>query len=269
MSGADHAARGRLGIPARVEVPYLRTSATPMAEPAVVDLVLARPTPVVRLGNLNLHGVHLYLTDPDFRRYTDGAEVVLADGWPVWRALRTADPTLDASYRVGSSDWLFRLLERDPELTVLAVGASPESSARAAAVVAERAPNIRWVAFDGYGLSQQDAGPATTIEAVLPEADLVLVGMGMGAQERWIEEHQQRMTHGVIANVGGCIDYVSGEQVHTPRWVGRAGLEWLYRLVASPSRNARRVFIEPVQLGAVLLRDRAASRRRAHSDRAS
>ena len=268
-SGPDDAARAALGIPPRVEVPYLCTTATPMSEQAVVDLVLSGPVPAVRLGNLNLHGVHLYLTDPAFRRYTDGADVVLADGWPVWRALRTADPTLDASYRVGSSDWLFRVLEANPSLTVLAVGASPESSARAASVVAERAPAVRWIAFDGYDRAQQDAGPATTIEAALPQADLVLVGMGMGAQERWIEEHQGQMTHGVIANVGGCIDYVSGEQVHTPRWVGRAGLEWLYRLAANPSRNARRVFVEPAQLGAVLLRRRIASRRGGHSDRAS
>jgi len=82
-SGPDDAARAALGIPPRVEVPYLCTTATPMSEQAVVDLVLSGPVPAVRLGNLNLHGVHLYLTDPAFRRYTDGADVVLADGWPV------------------------------------------------------------------------------------------------------------------------------------------------------------------------------------------
>lgn len=242
-------------------MPGLLTTATPMSEQQVVDLVVRCPTQVVRLGNLNLHGVHLYLTDPAFRRYTDGADVVLADGWPVWAALRAKHRQLDSSYRVGSSDWLFRLVEINPVLTVLAVGASPESSARAAAVVARRAPNLRWVAFDGYTLEQQDAGPRTTIEQTLPLADLVIVGMGMGMQENWIETRQQQMDHGVIANVGGCIDYLSGDQVHTPRWVGRAGLEWLYRLVADPRRNARRVFVEPAQLGIVLLRAHRSARR--------
>ncbi|HET7398578.1 MAG TPA: WecB/TagA/CpsF family glycosyltransferase [Intrasporangium sp.] len=249
------------GLPARVRVPYLLTEATPMSEAEVVDLVLSRPRPVVRVGNLNLHAVHLYLTDEGFRRYTDAADVVLADGWPVWAALHRANPALDSSFRVGSSDWLFRVLDADPELRVLAVGASPESSARAAAAATARAPRVRWVAFDGYTFAQQDAGPPTTVEQELPLADLVLVGMGMGAQERWIEEHQGAMTHGVIANVGGCLDYLSGEQVHAPRWVGRMGLEWLYRLLANPSRNARRVFVEPLQLAAVLRRE-ARSRRR-------
>lgn len=260
-SGGGHEGRKQLGIPERTAVPGLLTTATPMAEQQVVDLVVGRPAVVVRVGNLNLHGVHLYLTDPSFKRYTDGADVVLADGWPVWAALRSRNRRLNSSYRVGSSDWLFRLIELNPVLTVLAVGASAESSARAAAVVAGRSPNLRWVAFDGYGLEQQDAGRRTTIEEMLPIADLVIVGMGMGLQENWIETQQQQMSHGVIANVGGCIDYVSGDQVHAPRWVGRVGLEWLYRLVADPRRNARRVFVEPAQLGLVLLRAHRSARR--------
>ncbi len=233
-----------------------------MSEAEVVALVLSRPKPVVRVGNLNLHAVHLYLTDEGFRRYTDAADVVLADGWPVWAALHRADPALDRSYRVGSSDWLFRLLDGNPELRVLAVGASPESSAGAAAAATTRAPRVRWAAFDGFSLEQRDSGPRTTIARELPEADLVLVGMGMGVQERWIEEHQGAMTHGVVANVGGCLDYLSGEQVHTPRWVGRMGLEWLYRLVGNPGRNAHRVFVEPAQLAAVLVREASSRRRR-------
>lgn len=34
--------------------------------------------------------------------------------------------------------------------------------------------------------------------------------------------------------------------------MGRAGIEWLFRLVVSPTRLAHRYLIEPFKLGAVL-----------------
>lgn len=235
-------------LPPRREVPIFGVRATPMSEPAVVDLVLSRPTPALRIANFNLHGVQLYHRDGAFRRFTDAADIVLADGYPIWWALNRADPTLDPSHRVGSSDWLFSLLKRDPELHIVAVGTSPESAVGAAQEALRMAPSVRWTAFDGFAL-EQVFGEPTTMEAALTDADVVLVGMGMGRQEAWIEEHQHLMTHGVIANVGGCLDYLSGHQVHTPREIGRSGWEWLYRFGKDPRRNASRVLLDPARLG--------------------
>lgn len=244
-------ARSLPAIPDRVEAPGFLTPLTPMTERQVVDLVLARPERPLRVANINLRAVQAYHRDPEFRAYTDEADVVLADGFPIWRALHQRYPQYGREYRVGSSDWLFRLLDERPDITVCAVGAAPDSARRAAEQARARAPQVTWLAYDGYDLAATEAGQPSLDEA-LARADLVLVGMGMPAQERWIRTNQHRMTHGVVANVGGCLDYLSGEQVHTPRWIGRLGFEWAYRLVRDPLKILPRVTKEPLQVALTL-----------------
>ena len=41
------------------------------------------------------------------------------------------------------------------------------------------------------------------------------------------------------------MDYVAGEVVTPPRWMGRSGLEWLHRLTGDPARLWRRYLAEP------------------------
>ncbi|WKK71695.1 hypothetical protein Q0F99_00215 [Rathayibacter oskolensis] len=43
------------------------------------------------IGNLNLHGLYLYRTDEQFKRYCDEADTVVIDGWPVLALARGSD----------------------------------------------------------------------------------------------------------------------------------------------------------------------------------
>jgi N-acetylglucosaminyldiphosphoundecaprenol N-acetyl-beta-D-mannosaminyltransferase len=42
---------------------------------------------------------------------------------------------------------------------------------------------------------------------------------------------------------GATIDYVAGVIPAPPRWAGRVGLEWTFRLIAEPRRLWRRYLI--------------------------
>lgn len=208
------------------------------------------PRPTV-LGNLNLHGLYLYETDEVFRLFVDRADVVLIDGWPVW-ALARLRKKLPRSTRIGSTDWLFPLIERLPVGTrVVAVGGTPEVAAAARERATLINTNIDWRAYDGFDLN----GIASAAE--LTHFDLMLVGMGMPRQERWILENAEFLDGRFVANVGGCLDYLAGAQPLAPRWLGPIGMEWAYRLVRDPKRLAHRYLVEPL-----LLADHLARRRR-------
>lgn len=58
-----------------------------------------------------------------------------------------------------------------------------------------------------------------------------------------------------IFSVGAAFDYEAGEQEAAPRWMGRMGIEWLFRLVHDPKRLARRYLIEPWSLSGLILKD--------------
>ncbi len=85
--------------------------------------------------------------------------------------------------------------------------------------------------------------------------DILFVGMGMPRQELWILNNLEALPNCVIFSVGAAFDYEAGAQAEAPRWMGRMGVEWLFRLVHDPKRLARRYLIEPWSLSGLIARD--------------
>lgn len=244
----------------RIVLHSLGIEVTPLTSVEVAEGIykaVSSETPL-RIANHNLHGVYLYHTDPAYRVYCDSADWLLVDGWPIWLAMKmqsTRNPGTET--RIGSSDWLQRLIDLQEPLNICAVGGTAASAARAAEAINASYPHIRWQGFDGF--NQAEKITHDLVDA-LSMADIVLVGMGMPLQERWIMDNAQHLQSKVVANVGGCIDYFAGTQKHAPRWLGRIGLEWVYRFLADPRRLARRYFCEPFQLVPLLITRRLEKR---------
>lgn len=239
---------------------------TPLTSPEVVQRIQAdvRSGRGLIIGNVNLHGLYVHQTDARFRCYIDQCDLVLLDGWPIVSLAGRADSGVSSAHRVGSTDWLFPLMSEAPwldrPLRITAVGGTPSSTMLAAKEVARRYPRVEWRGHDGFeALSLSAAAVAADLEW----ADVVLVGMGMPRQEHWILDNLSALSGKVVADVGGCLDYVAGVQRLAPRWLGPLKLEWLYRLLANPGRLWRRYLLEPVLLGALLVRNRGGSRGRA------
>lgn len=68
-------------------------------------------------------------------------------------------------------------------------------------------------------------------------AEILLVGLGMPKQEKWIYNNLRKMPAVRLAvGVGGSFDFISGRTRRAPRFVQKMGLEWLWRLFTQPSR---------------------------------
>jgi N-acetylglucosaminyldiphosphoundecaprenol N-acetyl-beta-D-mannosaminyltransferase len=85
---------------------------------------------------------------------------------------------------------------------------------------------------------------------------LVLLGLGMPLQEQVLARRRAMLPPAVYCAVGGAIEQIAGVQKLAPRWIGRLGLEWAWRLMLHPQRVAYRVFGEPWVLLGLLLRRR-------------
>ncbi|MEZ3157325.1 WecB/TagA/CpsF family glycosyltransferase [Microbacterium sp. BWR-S6Y] len=239
-----------------VALPWGLGTVTPLDVEQTCDWILdaapSRQQPRI-LANLNLHALHLTLEEGPVKRLTAVSDVTLIDGWPILLLARftTASAKWPTSReRIGSTDWLEELFSRDPALRVVAVGGTSETAAKMSSHVNDNTHNIQWRHFDGFRFQENgNAHSQRTLDDALANADLVLVGLGMPTQEAWILDHLDAIGDGaVVANVGGCFDYFAGSQQLAPRWMGRVGLEWLYRLAHSPRRLAKRYLVEPFLL---------------------
>jgi N-acetylglucosaminyldiphosphoundecaprenol N-acetyl-beta-D-mannosaminyltransferase len=85
---------------------------------------------------------------------------------------------------------------------------------------------------------EEDQKVVEMINAARP--DIVWVGLGLLKQERWIQQHLNRVRAPWMVGVGASFDYHAGTVPWAPPLLRRLGLEWLFRLIIQPKLRARR-----------------------------
>lgn len=76
-------------------------------------------------------------------------------------------------------------------------------------------------------------------EIALLAPDLVLVGLGVPAQDILLYRHLGEFKKGVLMGVGGSFDVLSGLKRRAPAIFQKTNTEWLYRILREPSRLKR------------------------------
>ncbi len=69
--------------------------------------------------------------------------------------------------------------------------------------------------------------------------DVVLVALGIPAQEQLIYKHYDKFDKGIFVGVGGSFDVLSGTKKRAPQIFIKLNLEWLYRITKEPKRIKR------------------------------
>ena len=69
--------------------------------------------------------------------------------------------------------------------------------------------------------------------------DLILVALGIPAQELIIDKNFEEFDKGIFIGVGGSFDVLSGLKKRAPKFFVKLHLEWLYRITTEPKRIKR------------------------------
>lgn len=200
------------------------------------------------IANHNLHSLHFHRRSEKMRAFFEVADVIQVDSMPMiaWGSLLGLP--FRREHRSTYLDWRedFWRVADACGWRVFYLGGAPGVAEEACRRLARRWPGVSFGARDGYFDAKDDGAVVEQINAFVP--DIVFVGMGMPRQEEWILDRHETIRHGVLFNVGAAFDYEAGVQSAAPRWAGRIGLEWLFRLVGQPARLAHRYLIEPWSL---------------------
>lgn len=184
-----------------------------------------------------VHMVMESYDQPEFGEKVNSADIIVTDGMPlVW--MQRLQGGKGAS-RVRANDLMISLCNyaRQHGLTVGFYGGAPE----VIDAIKERAANE----FQGldvvYAYSppfrplteDEDAAIVDELDRVRP--DLLFMGLGCPKQENWMHGHRDRV-RSVMLGVGASFDFFAGNVRECPPWLGRLGLEWLFRLTQEPRR---------------------------------
>ncbi len=199
------------------------------------------------------------LADGEVGRLIREGEMVTADGAGVLLAARLSGFSLPE--RVAGYDLLLAALKEAERqgVSVFFLGARPEVLQAALARIRELFPHLLLCgSHHGYFREEEEAAIAAEIKLRRPR--LLVVALGAPRQDKWIYRHKRELPPCVAMGVGGSLDVLAGKARRAPRWMQRAGLEWLYRLLRQPSRLAR-VYVIPLFLFKVLGKRLAAGSR--------
>lgn len=205
------------------------------------------------IAHSNMHALYLYHRDPKMRALFERARIVHIDGMPLiyWGWLLGYPVRRDQ--RVTYVDWVHPLMQESQRnrWRVFYLGGKPGVAAKAAGILRQHYPGLQIHTHHGYF---QDSN-VVLLEIARFQPHILMVGMGMPRQEHWILDNIDKIEANVILTAGACFDYVAGVIPTPPRWIGRIGLEWLYRLWSEPLRLAKRYLLEPWFLLPYMLQD--------------
>jgi N-acetylglucosaminyldiphosphoundecaprenol N-acetyl-beta-D-mannosaminyltransferase len=206
----------------------------------------------------NLHSLYSYFASEELRKHYANT-TVLVDGMPVIWLMKLFGVPVSREHRLTYVDFItpLMMLARDKEWNVFHVGQQADIQQRALENIRQTAPGVKITGHDGY-FDQSDQS-AETLEVIQKindsNSDMVLVGFGAPKQEAWLHAHRDLINAPIVFTCGACMEYVAGSVKTPPRWMGRVGLEWSFRLLENPRRFAFRYLVEPLVLALILARN--------------
>jgi N-acetylglucosaminyldiphosphoundecaprenol N-acetyl-beta-D-mannosaminyltransferase len=198
-------------------------------------------------------GAHLVVTanpetlfvakrDPDLHEALLSADMVVADGIGVVWASRVLGRPLPG--RVPGIELAGGVLEEAARegWPVYLLGTREDAVARAAQRLPVAYPGLRVAGYHhGFFLPKEEQAIVDSIRA--SRARVLLVGLGVPRQERFLRRHLDGTGVSLGIGVGGALDVMAGDARRAPEWVRSLSLEWLYRLFREPRRWKRQLAI--------------------------
>lgn len=212
----------------------------------------ARESRVVCVANV--HMMVEAARDSEFAGVVDRADVVSPDGMPlVWLMRQSGVP---AQERVAGMDLLPALCARaaGDGTPVFFLGSTPGILEAIRRRLERELPAVKIAGMESppFRPLTREEDAKLTQRIVASGAAFVFVSLGCPRQERWMDVHRHQIG-AVMVGLGAAFAVYAGIEPRAPRWMQRAGLEWLYRLRREPHRLWRRYLFTNVSFAWYLI----------------
>jgi len=193
---------------------------------------------------LTVHMAMESFDNADFAAKVNGADLIVPDGMPlVW--MQKLQGAKNAA-RVRAND-LMILLCKYAEANDLRIGFYGGQQ-KVIDVILKRAqkdfPRLKIVYAFSPPFRALTVGEDLKITTEINDAkpDILFMGLGCPKQENWMAQHKNKLKS-VMLGVGASFDFYAGNVAESPEWMGKLGLEWLFRLSQEPRRLWKRYLI--------------------------
>ena len=206
------------------------------------------------INDVNVHAANLAQSDPEFKAIINGSDVVFVDGVGIMLGAKMLG--IELGDRLTYADWMDELFERSANhgWSLFFLGDVDEIGEQFANELAEQHPECNFLGSHNGFFNREGAENDAVIDFINTAApDILLVGMSMPIQEKWVWANRDKLNAKVFLTCGGFPRVYIGDIPRGPKWMTDNGLEWLYRLCMQPAVWRRYVLGNPLFLWRVTL----------------
>lgn len=197
------------------------------------------------INTINGHSYTVAKSDTQFRDALLKSDILLPDGEIiVWGAKLLGMPDL---HKIAGYDLFLHLMHTLNERSgsCFFLGSSVQALEKIQDRVSREYPNVR---VASYSPPYKAAFSADDNELMCSKVnsfgpDVLFVGMTAPKQEKWVMSNSEAIRAKLICSIGAVFDFYAGTNSRPPRWMIRAKLEWLGRLLKEPKRMWRRYLL--------------------------
>jgi N-acetylglucosaminyldiphosphoundecaprenol N-acetyl-beta-D-mannosaminyltransferase len=182
---------------------------------------------------LNAHCINVSFIDREYKEIIKNVDLLYVGGMGVIWAARFLGRLLPE--RVNILDFFDLLVRglREKRITIYLLGGTQNIAKKAEEVLRKKGLIILG-SRGGFFDKIEEKEIIREIDILKP--DILMVGMGVPQQEKWIQSNLRELNTNLCWAVGGVFDLLAGHLKRAPKWVINCGLEWLYLWLQDPRK---------------------------------
>jgi len=194
---------------------------------------------------INLNQLYLMQHNKDFAYAIDNAVLCPPDGTPVmwisnWMGRPLKQKVVGPSVTLALCE-----LAAKKHYKVFVLGGKEGSAEKALENIKNMYGNFESEYYcPPFGFEKDEQETKKIVKMLTySKADILLMALSAPKQEIFVEKYRRKFGIPVTFGAGIAIDYFAGRIKQAPKWINKAGMEWLYRMVQEPKRLFERYVI--------------------------
>lgn len=195
------------------------------------------------VANVNINAMNIAYEEEWFRCFLNDAAINFCDGDGVRLGARMKGKNIMEKITYNRWIWEFAKFCEIHNFSFYLIGSEQDTIEKAAKVLKEKYPKLDIKGWRSGFFKDEKEINDSVLEINNAKPDIILMGMGMPHQEKWILNNSKNVDFKIALTGGAVFEYISGKNSMTPDIFFQLKLEWFYRFLMEPRRLFKRYFI--------------------------
>jgi len=209
-----------------------------------------RFTDKVVVVGIHITTINAFMNETLTATELEEATLIFADGYSVSALMRYGG--LRNCVRVATTDLIQKLLDSqmlNANFKIALIGGDVITSESAKVEWLKLRPLDEVMSVQGFNIDI----PALLSDLNVFKPDLILVGMGMPLELKFLNQYRDQLPNGFYVTCGGYLRLLAKMESRSPTLLQNLRLEWLYRWVTDPKRTTKRYVMGLYNIALLLL----------------